>query len=236
MHDHRDAAVFGDLSSLFVDHAELAPQGPGPDRDRLVRNFRDGVGHSEDVDDVDRHPYVGEAADALFAEHLGLARIDRDDVVAVTLQVVADEVARPQVIAREPHDRDCVRAGWSAWDGEGALVALEVRHPIRSSPCSRSQIRSSTDSVPTDSRIVTGPTPAASSSASLSCRWVVRAGWMTRLLESPTLARCDQSLRPRISSCPPARPPAHSNEKTAPGPRGRYFSTSGRYLLAGRPP
>ena len=102
-------------------------------------------------------------------------------------------------------------------------------------PCSRSQIRSSTDSVPTDSRTVPGPTPAARSSSSLSWRCVVLAGWMIRLFASPTFARWDQSVTPRMRSCPPARPPAQSNENTAPAPRGRYFSTSGRYLLAGRP-
>ena len=102
-------------------------------------------------------------------------------------------------------------------------------------PCSRSQIRSSTDSRPTDSRTVPGPTPAAWSSSSLSWRWVVLAGWMIRLFASPTLARCDQSVTLRMRSCPPSRPPAQSNENTAPAPSGRYFSTSGRYLLLGRP-
>ena len=80
--------------------------------------------------------------------------------------------------------------------------------------------------MPTDSRIVPGPTPAARSSSSLNCRCVVLAGWMTRLLASPTLARCDHSERPRMKSWPASRPPWQSNEKIAPAPSGRYFSTS----------
>ena len=70
----------------------------------------------------------------------------------------------------------------------------------RAKPCSRSQIRSSIDSVPTESRIVPGPTPAARNSSSLSWRCVVLAGWMIRLFESPTFARCDQSVTPRMKS------------------------------------
>jgi hypothetical protein len=39
-----------------------------------------------------------------------------------------------------------------------------------------------------------GVTPALFCSASLSCWWVVLAGWMTRVLASPTLARWLASL------------------------------------------
>src|SRR5690242_15597659 len=130
-------------------------------------------------------------------------------------------------------------------DLQGVLVPREIDHAVATffpdvaatsaNPCSRSQIRSATDSVPTDSRTVPGPTPAARSSSSLSWRCVVLAGWMIRLFASPTLARWDQRLMPRMRSCPPVRPPAQSKEKTAPAPRGRYFSTSGWYLLPGRP-
>src|SRR6201989_2227332 len=35
VHDHRHAAVFGDLRAFFIDHAELAPQGAGADPHRL---------------------------------------------------------------------------------------------------------------------------------------------------------------------------------------------------------
>ncbi len=37
-------------------------------------------------------------------------------------------------------------------------------------------------------------TPVAACSSSVSCWWVVLAGWMTRLLASPTLARRLNSL------------------------------------------
>ena len=47
---------------------------------------------------------------------------------------------------------------------------------------------------PTDSRIVPGPIPAPASSSSESWRWVVLAGWMTRLRTSPTFARWLQSV------------------------------------------
>src|SRR5204863_2834088 len=114
-------------------------------------------------------------------------------------------------------------------------VADAADAAIRAKPCSRSQIRSSIDSVPTDSRMVPGPTPAARSSSSLSCRCVVLAGWMMRLLESPTLARCDHNVTPRMKYSPAVRPRRHSNENTAPAPRGRYLSDSARQRLAWRP-
>jgi hypothetical protein len=47
---------------------------------------------------------------------------------------------------------------------------------------------------------------------------------MIRLFESPTFARCDHNVTPRMNSCPAARLP-QSNENTAPAPRGRYLST-----------
>src|SRR6201991_1737636 len=161
------------------------------------------------------------------------------------LEVVADEVAGPQFVVRQAHDRDGLRGVHHPLDRRRVLVLREVGHAVPAftaaaaatcaKPCFRSQIRSSTDSVPTDSRTVPGPTPEARSSSSPSWRCVVLAGWMTRLFASPTLTRWDHKVMPRMRSCPPVRPPAQSKENTAPAPRGRYFSTSGWYLLPGRP-
>src|SRR5690606_26196207 len=133
-------------------------------------------------------------------------------------------------------DRDRLRAVNHALNRERILVTSQVDHAVAlpgiaaatlAKPCSRSQIRSSTDSMPTDSRIVPGPTRAAFNSSPLSWRCDVLPGWMIRLLASPTFARCDQSVIPRMNAWPPSRPPAQSNENTDPAPRGRYFSTSG---------
>ena len=51
--------------------------------------------------------------------------------------------------------------------------------------CSKSAIKSSADSIPTESRITSGPAPAVSLCSSLSCRWVVEAGWRISERESP---------------------------------------------------
>ena len=48
-------------------------------------------------------------------------------------------------------------------------------------------------SSPTESRIMSSPTPAAASASAPTCRWVVEAGWITRVLASPTLARWEAS-------------------------------------------
>ena len=47
-------------------------------------------------------------------------------------------------------------------------VAIHAGADTRAKPCSRSQIKSSRASMPTERRIVPGPTPAARSSSSLS--------------------------------------------------------------------
>src|SRR5690606_32636024 len=225
--------------ALLVDHAELAPEAPGADSHRLGRDLGQRVRRAEHVDDVDSLRHVGEARVALLAEDFALARIHRNHAIAVTAQIEADEVARAECVPGQADDRDRLRVQKDALDRQGILVAREIerrghertsvaRARARAKPCSRSQIRSSASSIPTDSRIVPGRTPAARSSASTSCLCVVLAGWMTRLFASPTFARCDHTVRPRMNSCPASRPPRMSNEKTAPGPSGRYFSTSGR--------
>src|SRR4051794_1703158 len=146
VHDDCDAAARGDLRPRLADHTELAPQGAGADRDGLLCDGGYRVGAAEDVDDVDWHWHFGEARHALLAEHPGLAGIDRNHAIAVALEVVANEVARAQLVAREPHDSDRSRALKHPLDRERVLVAAEIRHRTRASACSRSQIRSSTNS------------------------------------------------------------------------------------------
>src|SRR6201989_2265781 len=247
IHDHRHAAVLCDLRTLGVDHAELAPQGARVDRHGVPRDRRQGVRRAEDVHDVHRHGHVRQARVARLAEDLRFPGIHRDHAVAVPFEVVADEIAGPQLVGGQAHDSDRLGRVEHALNRQRVLVPrqVEVAHAVApcwlavaatsAKPWSRSQIRSSTDSVPTDSRTVPGPTPAARSSSSVNLRCVVLAGRMTKLFASPTLARWDHRVMPRMRSCPPVRPPAQSKENTAPAPRGRYFSTSGRYLLPGRP-
>ena len=54
---------------------------------------------------------------------------------------------------------------------------------------SRSHRISSISSSPMLRRMKSGVTPALAICSSFSCAWVVLAGWMARLLASPTLAR-----------------------------------------------
>ena len=70
----RHAAVLGDPRRLLVDHAELAPEGAGVDRDGLPGDRRQRVRRAEDVHDVHRHGHVRQARVARLSEDLGLAR------------------------------------------------------------------------------------------------------------------------------------------------------------------
>src|SRR6476646_1469341 len=124
----------------------------------------------------------------MSAEDLAFARIHRKDLIAMPTQVIADEIARAQFVRRQSDDRNGFRAVEHPLNGQRILIACEVEradragwdgcHTVatplaaavaaRENPCSRSQIKSSTDSVPTDNRMVPGPTPAARSSSSFN--------------------------------------------------------------------
>ena len=66
---------------------------------------------------------------------------------------------------------------------------------------------SSAFSNPSEMRSSVGVTPAAARSASLSCLWVVDAGWVTTVIESPIMtmlaaSRSDSTKRTVLSSVP----------------------------------
>ena len=71
-----------------------------------------------------------------------------------------------------------------------------------------SQRMSSSDSIPTDMRIMSGVTPAFNCSSSLICRCVVEAGWMISVFASPMLARWLMNSAASMNFSPaPARRP-----------------------------
>ena len=68
-------------------------------------------------------------------------------------------------------------------------------------------MRSSAFSSPSEMRSSVGVTPAAARSASLNCLWVVDAGWVTTVIESPIMVmlaarRSDSTKRTVLSSVP----------------------------------
>src|SRR5258708_4657925 len=232
--DRLQPTVLGDLRALRAADAELEPEGLRADGDRVAGDVRPRGGLGEHVDHVHRERNVLQALERRLAEDLLLLRVHRHDLVAVPLQVEADEVGRPQRIGREADDRDRARAEERRVDDARVLVALAHAFAA-ASPRARSRVRSESVSSPTESRIVPGPTPAAASSSSLSWRWVVLAGWMTRLFASPTFARCDQSSSAEMNRCPASRPPTRSKTKIEPAPFGRYRFTSDAYGLEASP-
>ena len=57
-------------------------------------------------------------------------------------------------------------------------------------------------SMPTDRRTVSCVTPAAASSSSLSCEWVVDAGWIASDFASPMFARWLNSFSDSMNFLP----------------------------------
>src|ERR1017187_5397978 len=101
--------------------------------------------------------------------------------------------------------------------------------------CSRSQIMSSTSSIPTEIRTRSFVTPASICCSSFNCWCVVEDGWMMRLLASPRLARCEKSCTESISLRPASSPPLMPKVTIEPQPCGRYFRARPRYGLDSRP-
>ena len=104
---------------------------------------------------------------------------------------------------------------------------------------------SSTSSMPIETRTSSGPTPAARSSSSVSCWWVVEAGWMISDFASPTLARCENSSTDSMSRRPASRPPSIPKVKIEPGAlrqvlalpdRGSWFDGQAGVVDVARPP
>src|SRR5699024_4243801 len=72
---------------------------------------------------------------------------------------------------------------------------------------SRSQMMSSTSSIPTEMRTRSSGIPAATSCSADSCWWVVEPGCNIKVLASPILAKCDANCKFDMKSAVAWRPP-----------------------------
>ena len=73
---------------------------------------------------------------------------------------------------------------------------------------------------------MSSPTPAARSASAPTCRCVVEPGWITSVLASPTLARCEASVQASMKRRPAARPPLTPKLIIEPAPFGNSFLAS----------
>src|SRR5438105_6897721 len=216
-------------------HGALAAADPGehqalladPDALRL---------RSERFDDTERLVAEGEgqhAAALLHVEALAAAQIE------VALPDVQIRVA--YAFAGDAHQHFAafrLRRGRQHFlERLAVLDDLVADHAFAASlsAWSMSHRMSSSVSMPTEMRIMSGVTPALTRSASSICLWVVDAGWMTSVLASPMLARwlmnCAASMKRSPALAPPLTPKLSKPE----APLGRYFFASAWYLLSGRP-
>ena len=105
-----------------VDDPQLRPNGLGPDRDCLVDNRRDLVGRAENIDQIDLVRNALQVRIDRFAQDRSAARIDRDDAVALVLQIGGHEVAGLLPVRREAHHGDGLRRAEQVVDAVGILV------------------------------------------------------------------------------------------------------------------
>ena len=92
-------------------------------------------------------------------------------------------------------------------------------------------MRSSTFSMPTESRSMFGYTPAATCSASLSWECVVDAGCTIRDLASPTLPTWSISSSLSTNAAAASKPPFTLKVSTPPKPLRKYFLARALYGL-----
>ena len=76
--------------------------------------------------------------------------------------------------------------------------------------------------------------PTAASCSGPSWTWVVEAGWITSVLASPTLARCEASRQPSMNRAPAARPPLTPKLTIEPAPLGSRRAASAWSGCSGR--
>src|SRR5438876_3774630 len=176
-------------------------------------------------------------AEGLMAEREGRHAAALLDVEALAAAEV--EIAMPDVEIRVTH------AG--ARDAHEDLGALRLRRFERhllqrlavlddlvadhalaaaASAWSMSQRMSSSVSMPTDMRTMSGVTPAFARSASSICRCVVDAGWITSVLASPMLARWLMNCAASMKRSPALAPPLTPKLSRPEAPLGRYFLAS----------
>src|SRR3546814_1232234 len=73
---------------------------------------------------------------------------------------------------------------------------------------------------------MSSPTPDAWSCSAVICWCVVLAGWITSVLASPTLARCEARRQASMNFAPALRPPFTPKETMEPQPLGISFLPS----------
>ena len=83
-------------------------------------------------------------------------------------------------------------------------------------------------------RTRSGLTPDATCCSSVSCWWVVLAGWMISVLASPILARCEISRSSSMNLAPVSRAALDAEgEDRARAPRQVLLPPDARYGLSG---
>src|SRR5207253_1797581 len=226
-----DAVIF--LTGLA--HGALAAADPRIDQP-LLADFDPASAGPERFDDAERLVAEREgrnAAALLHVEALAAAEIE------VALPDV--EIGVADAGARDAHEHlgslGLGRAREHLLQRLAVFDDLIADHAFAASlsAWSMSQRMSSSVSMPTDMRTMSGVTPALRRSASSICRCVVEAGWITSVFASPMFARwlmnCAASMKRSPALAPPLTPKLRSPE----APCGRYFFASEKYLLSGSP-
>jgi hypothetical protein len=127
IHHDPQPAGDGDARGLPTDDAELEPQHACTDGHGLFCVRRAEVAATEDVDEVDRAGGLygsGQGRVGGDAEHLALARVDRDALVAMEQQVAHDPMGRPGRIGGGTDDGYPPRGG----QGRERLIVVEQGH------------------------------------------------------------------------------------------------------------
>ena len=121
VHDRIEPGCARQPVSLDVGNAELLPQATGADGHGFLCDRQHVFRTPKDVHQVDSVRNVGEAGITALTEHRIEARVDRNDAIAMLLQIAGDLMARAVFLGRQAHYRD--RAAFGQDSAQvGALV------------------------------------------------------------------------------------------------------------------
>ena len=117
----------------------------------------------------------------------------------------------------------CVNEHFESKHNDKVALLDSFYFSIRRKLASKSSIISSTASKPAEMRSKVGAMPARTFASSLNCLWVVEAGWVTTVIESPIIVILAANFNPSTKRTVPSKVPSSSTEITHAAPLRKYF-------------
>src|SRR5271157_55916 len=98
-----DIRSFNEASGVIIPYAELQPNRPGFQLEGFLNDWHNLLSPHEYVNNIDSLRYIEERLVGFFSQYFGVTGVDRDDPVALLLQVSGHAVTRLSLFRRQAH-------------------------------------------------------------------------------------------------------------------------------------